>query len=64
MAVRAALHDDAALWELIENPLLMSIVALAYKDTSPTKLRATATRAERRRQLFDDYIAAMFQRAS
>ena len=48
-AVRAALHDDAALWELAENPLLLSIVALAYKDTSPAKLRASATPAERRR---------------
>jgi hypothetical protein len=63
-AVRAALHDDTALWELIENPLLLSIVALAYKDTSPAKLRATATPVERRRQLFDDYIAAMLQRRS
>jgi NACHT domain len=61
-AVRAALRDDATLWELMDNPLMLSIVALAYKDTSAAKLRALGTPAERRRQLFDDYIAAMFVR--
>jgi hypothetical protein len=61
-AVRAALRDDPALWELMDNPLMLSIVALAYKNTSAAKLRASQTPAERRRQLFDDYIAAMFGR--
>lgn len=61
-AVRAALRDDITLWELMDNPLMLSIVALAYKDTSPAKLRATETPEERRRRLFDDYIAAMFGR--
>jgi hypothetical protein len=56
--VRAALRDDPTLWELLDNPLLLSVVALAYKDTSAAKLRASGTPAERRRQLFDDYIAA------
>jgi DNA polymerase III delta prime subunit len=61
-AVRAALRDDATLWELMDNPLMLSIVALAYKDTSPAKLRASGTLDARRQQLFDDYIAAMFVR--
>jgi hypothetical protein len=60
--LRAALRDDLELWELVDNPLMLSIVALAYKDMSPAKLRSTMTPSERRRQLFDDYIAAMFQR--
>src|SRR6266545_5497651 len=63
-AVRAALRDDPTLWELMDSPLLLSIVALAYKDTPAMKLRASGTPAERRRQLFDDYIAAMFKRRS
>jgi hypothetical protein len=61
-AVRAALRDDAELWGLMENPLMLSIVALAYKDTSAVKLRASGTLDARRRRLFDDYIEAMFTR--
>jgi hypothetical protein len=61
-AVRAALHDDPALWELMESPLLLSIVALAYKDITVAKLRASATSQARRQQLFNDYITAMFAR--
>lgn len=61
-AVRAALRDDATLWELMDNPLMLSIVALAYKDKSAAKLRASGTAEERRQQLFDDYITAMFAR--
>ncbi len=61
-AVRAALLDDPTLWELLDSPLMLSIVALAYKDKIPTKLRALETIEGRRRQLFDDYIAAMFAR--
>ena len=61
-AVRAALRDDPTLWELMDNPLILTIVALAYKDTSAAKLRASGIAEERRKQLFDDYIAAMFAR--
>jgi hypothetical protein len=62
--VRTALRDDPELWELIDTPLMLSIVAQTYKDASPTRLRASGTVEERWRQLFDDYIAAMFQRRS
>src|SRR6266545_6718578 len=61
-AVRAALRDDPTLWELMDSPLMLSIVALAYEDTSAAKRPASPTPEERRRQLFDDYIAAMFAR--
>ncbi len=63
-AVRTALRADAALGQMLDTPLMLSIVALAYKDKSPAKLPATASPAEQRRQLFDDYCAAMFQRRS
>jgi hypothetical protein len=61
-AVHMALRDDPMLWELMDSPLRLSIVALAYKDTTAAKLHASGTPAEWRRQLFDDYIAAMFAR--
>lgn len=62
--VRLALRDDTTLWELLDSPLLLSVVALAYKDQSPAKLQAAETLNERRRSLFDDYIQAMFRRRS
>ena len=63
-AVRIALKDDPALWELLDSPLLLSIVAIAFKDKAPAKVRSASTLEQRRRQLFDDYIAAMFERRS
>jgi eukaryotic-like serine/threonine-protein kinase len=61
-AVRAALGDDPTPWELMDSPLMLSIVALAYQHLSAAKLGASGTPEHRRRQLFDDYIAAMFAR--
>lgn len=61
-AVRTALRDDPSLWELLDSPLILGITALAYKDKSVTKLLLSETLEERRRQLFDDYIEAMFVR--
>lgn len=61
-AVRTALRDDSSLWQLLDSPLILSIAALAYKDKSVAKLRASGTVDQRRYQLFDDYIVAMFER--
>jgi hypothetical protein len=63
-AVRAVLQADQMLWELLDNPLMLSIVALAYKNMSTAKLQAAETLEARRYQLFDDYIEAMFRRRS
>jgi hypothetical protein len=61
-AIRLALRDDPTLWELLDTPLLLSIVILVYKDKTVQTLRAQGTPEERRRQLFDDYISVMFAR--
>jgi hypothetical protein len=60
--VRAALRDDPDLWELLESPLHLSIVALAYRDKSAAAVRASGTLAERRTHLFGAYTDEMFRR--
>jgi eukaryotic-like serine/threonine-protein kinase len=62
--VRTLLRDDPTLGELLDTPLMLSIMVLTYKEKSPAKLRASGTLEERRRRLFDDYIEAMFERRS
>jgi hypothetical protein len=60
--VRAALRDDEGLWELLETPLMLSIVALAYQHRPASAVQITGTLAERRAQLFATYTDAMFRR--
>ncbi|MGH8908526.1 MAG: NACHT domain-containing protein [Egibacteraceae bacterium] len=60
--VRAALQDDPLLWELLESPLLLSIVALVYRDKPAAAVPRTGTLQERRQQLFAAYVEVMFQR--
>ena len=40
--VRTVLRDDETLWELLETPLMLSIVALAYQGRSAAEVRATS----------------------
>jgi Cdc6-like AAA superfamily ATPase len=61
-ALRDILRDDVVLWELLDTPLMLRVVALTYKRNVPTKQRTAMTTDERRSQLLDDYIKAMFQR--
>jgi DNA polymerase III delta prime subunit len=60
--VRAALRDDPTLWELLDSPLLLSIVTLAYKARSAAALRASGSPEQRRARLFAAYTDEMFRR--
>jgi GTPase SAR1 family protein len=60
--MRTAVQEDAALQEMLDTPLMLCIVVLAYKERFTTKLRAVETLKERRRRVFDDYIGSMFSR--
>ncbi|MGH8907203.1 MAG: NACHT domain-containing protein [Egibacteraceae bacterium] len=60
--VRAALQDDPTLWELVETPLMLSIVVLTCQGNSAATLSAGGTPQQQRQQLFAAYVAAMFQR--
>jgi eukaryotic-like serine/threonine-protein kinase len=60
--VRAALRDDEQLWELLTTPLLLSVVALTYKDKPATAVRASGTIGDRRRLLWEAYVQEMLTR--
>jgi hypothetical protein len=63
-AVRAALQDDPLLWELLDTPLMLTIVTLAYAGQRAEALRTCGTLVERRQSLFTAYVNRMFQRRS
>lgn len=60
--LRAALENDEIMWELLDNPLMLSFATLAYKGLSTTEVRVTGTLAERKTSLFTAYADAMFER--
>jgi hypothetical protein len=60
--VRAALRDDEQLWELLTTPLLLSVVALTYKDKPASTVRASGTVEERRQLLWGTYVQEMLAR--
>jgi MFS family permease len=60
--VRTALRDDEMLWELLDTPLMLSIVTLAYQGRSAAEVRATGSLEERRAHLFENYTERMFER--
>jgi len=58
------LQQDEVLQSLIQSPLMLNIMSLAYQDTSPDELSepGLVTVEARRQHLFDTYIARMFKR--
>jgi DNA polymerase III delta prime subunit len=60
--VRTALKADERLRELVETPLMLNIVALAYQGKRPDALLMPGTIEQRREQLFADYTERMFAR--
>jgi DNA polymerase III delta prime subunit len=63
-ALQEALDHDPLLWELLDNPLMVSIAMLAYRGADGKALPATGTLADRHTRLFAMYVDAMFQRRS
>jgi hypothetical protein len=59
--VQAALEVDEALWEFLQSPLVLNIVALTYQDRSADALRSTGTAEQRLALLFTAYIERMFE---
>jgi eukaryotic-like serine/threonine-protein kinase len=57
----AALAQDAALWELLKTPLMLSIVVLAYEGQAANALPSSGD-AMLRRTLFGRYVARMLDR--
>ncbi len=60
--VSAALRQDETLWELLDSPLMLSILTLAYQMPDVQIARIKGTLEARRAALFEAYIKAMFKR--
>ena len=60
-AVKKLLRKDKALQELAETPLMLSIMALAFKDKRSEELPPSSNIADQRKHLFDIYINRMFE---
>jgi hypothetical protein len=54
--------DGDGLWELLESPLMLDLVARTYEGLPADSLRVTGGPRERRAQLFTTYIELMFER--
>jgi GTPase SAR1 family protein len=61
-AVRETLHNDTALQELAQSPLMLSVMALAYQGVSVKDLQSLNTTEARRKHVFEAYVQRMFER--
>jgi DNA polymerase III delta prime subunit len=61
-ALRTLLHSDGTWLELAQNPLVLSMMVLAYGGASLTNLPAFDTVEARRKHLFNAYVRRMFMR--
>jgi hypothetical protein len=59
--VRAALHTDPTLRELLRSPLLLHVVAIAYHGEPAPGLEASGTLAQRQAGLWQAYVARRFR---
>ena len=60
-SLRAAIEQDATLWELLDTPLMLSVAALAFEDQLALTLER-GDEATRHRSLFDVYVKRMMVR--
>jgi energy-coupling factor transporter ATP-binding protein EcfA2 len=59
--VKSAMQKDSVLKELAKNPLMLSVMAVAYQDFSVKNLQQMSL-GEGRKYLFDRYIDRLFER--
>jgi hypothetical protein len=60
--IRAAIRKDRSLRELLDNPLLLNVVAVAHAGQSGVPALANCTMFEQRAHLFESYVNEMLQR--
>jgi DNA polymerase III delta prime subunit len=63
-AVRDALQEDPTLWELLDTPLMLTIMTLAYRGEPMRALPIHAPPEVQRHHVFAVYVDRMFQRRS
>jgi hypothetical protein len=55
------LEEEPSFWGLLETPLMLSVVILAYQN-APVEFSREGTLDQRRRRLFDNFVDAMCRR--
>src|SRR5262249_2062223 len=60
--VRTAIHDDSSLWDLLDSPLLLNIVTVAYAGQSEAPPPLSGTVGGQRDYLFGSYVDQMLRR--
>ncbi|WP_232828529.1 NACHT domain-containing protein [Kribbella monticola] len=58
---RAAMERDDDLWDLVNSPLMLNVMALAYRGRDAREVAAGAV-ADHRRELFDTFISEVLSR--
>jgi hypothetical protein len=58
---RAAIEQDDDLWDLVDSPLMLNVMALAYQGRDARDIAAGAV-ADHRRELFDTYVSEVLAR--
>ena len=61
-AVREAIRQDPTLWNLLDTPLLLNIITVAYAGQPGSQPQLSGTLKERRDHLFGAYVDQMFRR--
>ena len=61
-AVREAIRQDPTLWDLLDAPLMLKIVTVAYSGQPESQPRLSGTLEERHTRLFEAYVDQMFRR--
>lgn len=60
--VREALHQDDTLWQLLDSPLMLNIMVLAYHDRPANKVIEGTTIGDRRSRLINAYVDEVIAR--
>ena len=58
---RVAIEQDDELWDLVNSPLMLNVMVLAYRGRAPEDVLAGGV-ADLRRELFDTYICEVLAR--
>jgi hypothetical protein len=58
---RAAIEQDEELWELVNSPLMLNVMMLAYQGRAPEDVTAGGV-ADLRRDLFDTFVCEVLSR--
>ncbi|MFD8151570.1 NACHT domain-containing protein [Streptomyces sp. NPDC059720] len=60
--VHVALEEDPHLWPLLQSPMMLGFIRLAYADRRADDLRSPGTLTERRNRIFDAYVRECLRR--